>query len=91
MRDSKDGPVQLDPTSDSCAVLVWCTAAQAAQLVGSIGGSIIGDLGDTCYAMVGWPWDDDRTDKENDAEHDRAWIGVLDDIDLADLNWEEVS
>ena len=82
--------VRLDPTSDSCAVMVWCTVAQREALGGSIVDSGIEHSGDdVCYAMVGFAWDSARTDKENYAELDRCWKGCLAEIKAAGLEWEE--
>ena len=90
MRDPRNY-VEIDHTSDSCAVLVWCTPDQADDLGWSIGGSSIEDAGDgQCYAMVGLPWSDDHTDAENDAEHDHAWRECIRDLTSAGLDWEEV-
>lgn len=83
--------VELDFTSDSCAVLVWMPESEAMEMGFSVAGVRIEDAGGgDHYAMVGAAWDDARSDAENDAESDHCRKAVIAEIRAAQLRWREI-
>ena len=86
----EDGTVYLDPTADD-GMIATMTEATAEELGWSLNGTTIEDDGDGyCYALVGYPWDDERSDADNDAQHDADWRECLREIEAAGLDWKEI-
>lgn len=81
-------PIRLDLTSDSCAVMLSCTPEQAEVLGGSVAGTSIEQIDDGfCYALVGEPWDDSRSDTENDDASQSYYDSVVAEVEGAGLEW----
>ena len=78
--------VELDLTSDSCAVLVWASPEDEEIF----GGAICGASFDSGAAMLGFPWDDSLTDAENDAYFDAVFDAVRAELAEYGINWTEI-
>ncbi len=92
----------VDPTSDSCAVMVsayFPTKAAAKEAVAELGGSLDGSGfeydGEYAYCMVGDSWDscfydNDMTERETDDYQAETFRDVRREIKSAGHDWREV-